>query len=68
MQQKIIGTFCFSDIQVKYNFTEGLSELEVKLTLPAKVKLSIHYFINDEKTESKELIMKVRRIFFEICS
>jgi hypothetical protein len=59
MDQKIQGTFCFSDIQVNYNFTEGLSELEVGLVLPAKVKLTIYYFVNEKKTESNFLTLEV---------
>lgn len=59
MEQKIKGTFCFSDIQVNYNFTEGLSELDVSLVLPAKVKLTIYYFVNEKKTESKFQILEV---------
>lgn len=59
MGQKIQGTFCFSDIQVNYNFTEGLSELDVALVLPAKVKLTIYYFVNEKKTESKYISLEV---------
>jgi len=64
LQQKINGTFCFSDIQVKYNFTEGISELDIKLVLPAKVKLSIYYFVNDKHTDSKNLVLKNYRFFY----
>lgn len=62
MEQKVQGTICFSNIQVDYNFTEGLSELEVDLALPVKIKLSVHFFTNDKKSESKSLSLKVRLI------
>ena len=59
MEQKIQGTFCFSNITVDYNFTEGLSELDLELSLPVKTKLIVYYFINDKKSESKSLTLKV---------
>lgn len=58
MDQKIQGKFCFSNITVDYNFTEGLSEIDEQLTLPVKVKLYIYYFNNDKKNESKSISLK----------
>ena len=58
LESKVSGKFCFSDIQVNYDFTEGLSELDIKLSLPAKVRLSIYYFVNENKIQSEWLTLK----------
>lgn len=58
MDQKIQGTFCFSNINLDYSFTEGLSELDEKIVLPVKIKLIIYYFTNQKKSESKSITIK----------
>lgn len=62
MTQKIQGAYCFSNITVDYNFTECFSELDIEFTLPLKVKLHVVYFINENKVETKSILLKVNLI------
>lgn len=59
IHQKLTGVFQFSSISIQYDFTECFSELELELILPVKLKLAIHYFLNETPVESKSVILKV---------
>lgn len=63
MDKKVSGSYIFSEISLKYEFTEVLCELDINLILPAKVKLSIYYFTNDKASESKYTELKVNLFY-----
>lgn len=66
VQQKLAGMFHFTNIIMQYDFTEGFSELELELSLPVRLKLSVHYFLNDTPAESKYVVIKVNFHSFNI--
>lgn len=64
LDKKVNGSYIFSDITLKYEFTEVLCELDITLSLPAKVKISVHYFTNDKAVESKFTELNVGLLLF----
>lgn len=44
---------------MQYDFTEGFSELEIELIFPVKLKVAIHYYLNETPVESKYVVVRV---------
>jgi len=65
LDQNLNARFIYNNIQVQYNFTEAFSELDVEPKFPFKMKLTGHYFINKQSSESKTIEIKVILFLFK---
>lgn len=60
LSQNLTGKFIYSNLVVKYDFTDVFSELELEPKFPVKLMLSTSYFINKQASQSKHIEIQVQ--------
>lgn len=67
INQNFNGIMAYSDLEVKYDFTDVFSELELEPKYPMKIKLLAYFFINNKTGyESKSIEIQVYNKLFKI--